>query len=56
MLRMLGRDEVESVLAERGEVEVTCEFCGAVYTLDAIDAAQLFHASVDQPPVPGAAQ
>jgi molecular chaperone Hsp33 len=56
MLRMLGRDEVESVLAERGEVEVTCEFCGAVYTLDAIDAAQLFHAAVDQPPSPGAAQ
>ncbi len=56
MLRMLGRDEVESVLAERGQVEVTCEFCGAVYTLDAVDAAQLFHASVDQPPAPGAAQ
>jgi molecular chaperone Hsp33 len=56
MLRMLGRDEVESVLAERGEVEVTCEFCGAVYTLDAVDAAQLFHAAVDQPPTPGEPQ
>jgi molecular chaperone Hsp33 len=50
MLRMLGREEVESVLAERGEVDVTCEFCGAGYAFDLVDAAQLFHAGVDQPP------
>ncbi len=50
MLRMLGRDEVESVLAERGEVDVTCEFCGAGYAFDLVDAAQLFRAGVDQPP------
>jgi molecular chaperone Hsp33 len=56
MLRMLGREEVESVLAERGEVDVTCEFCGAGYAFDLVDAAQLFHAGVDQPPGPSQAQ
>lgn len=56
MLRMLGRDEVESVLAERGEVDVTCEFCGAAYAFDLVDAAQLFLAGVDQPPPPSKRQ
>jgi molecular chaperone Hsp33 len=31
MLRMMGRAEIEAVLAERGEVEVSCEFCGERY-------------------------
>ncbi len=56
MLRMLGREEVESVLAERGQVDVTCEFCGAGYAFDLVDAAQLFHAGVDQPPGPAQPQ
>ena len=56
MLRMLGREEVESVLAERGEVDVTCEFCGAGYAFDLVDAAQLFHAGVDQPPASSSPQ
>ena len=42
MLRMLGRDEVESLLAERGEVKVDCEFCNQDYAFDAVDAARLF--------------
>ena len=42
MLHMLGREEVESLLAERGEVRVDCEFCNQAYTFDAVDAAQLF--------------
>ncbi len=42
MLRSLGLDEVQSILAERGQVEVGCEFCGAQYRFDAIDAAQIF--------------
>lgn len=42
MLRALGREEVEAALAVRdGEIEVTCEFCAARYTLDAIDAERL---------------
>jgi molecular chaperone Hsp33 len=42
MLRMLGPDEVQSVLAEQGHVEVTCEFCNRVYRLDPVDAASAF--------------
>jgi molecular chaperone Hsp33 len=44
-LRMLGLAEVRSILAERGKVEVDCEFCGQHYELDQIDAEQLFVAS-----------
>lgn len=42
MLTMLGRDEVESVLEEKGEIEVHCEFCNQRYAFDPVDAAQLF--------------
>ena len=43
LLRSLGRDEVDAVLADEGVVEVTCEFCNRVYRVDAVDAAALFH-------------
>jgi molecular chaperone Hsp33 len=42
MLRGLGVAEVDSILAERGDVNVGCEFCGAQYDFDPVDAAQLF--------------
>lgn len=42
MLVSLGSEEVESVLAEQGQVEVTCEFCGQRQTFDPVDAAELF--------------
>jgi molecular chaperone Hsp33 len=42
MLKLLGQDEVESILAEQGKVEVRCEFCDSLYVFDAVDAAQLF--------------
>jgi len=42
MLRMLGRDEVESVLDEQGVVEVRCEFCNEAWRFDAVDCAALF--------------
>ena len=46
MLKMLGREEVESVLEERQTVEVHCEFCNRKYEFDSVDAAQLFSESV----------
>jgi molecular chaperone Hsp33 len=55
MLRGLGRAEVDSIIAERGEVEVGCEFCGTQYRFDAIDAATLFVPPADRPPGRGAA-
>ena len=46
MLQGLGETETRSVLAERGEVEVRCDFCNRAYVFDAIDVAQLFNAHV----------
>jgi molecular chaperone Hsp33 len=53
MLRGLGQREVDSIVAERGAVEVGCEFCGHQYRFDAIDAARLFIPQADQPPGQG---
>jgi len=45
----MSRRDVEAALAERGEIEVRCEFCNRQYRFDPVDAAQLF---VAVPPVP----
>jgi AcrR family transcriptional regulator len=50
MLRSLGQAEVQSIIAEQTRVEVGCEFCGIKYRFDAVDAAQLFAGTFDQPP------
>ena len=42
MLRMLGEPEIESILAEQGQVEVNCDFCNSSYAFDAVDCAALF--------------
>jgi molecular chaperone Hsp33 len=42
MLRMLGVDEVNSILNERDNIEVNCDFCNKQYLFDAVDAAALF--------------
>ena len=34
------------MLAERGEVEVRCDFCNRAYVFDAVDVGQLFNAAV----------
>ena len=44
MLLGLGEAETRSVLAERGEVEVRCDFCNRAYAFDAVDVAQMFNA------------
>lgn len=41
MLRGLGAQEVRAVLAERGLVEVHCDFCNRAYHFDAVDIEQL---------------
>ena len=56
MLRGLGTEEIESIIAERGLVGVTCEFCGATYNFDPVDAAQIFTAVEQQPPPTGTVQ
>lgn len=49
MLRMLGLDEVRSIIAERGEIEVRCEFCNRRYAFDAVDSEELFASSAALP-------
>jgi len=48
MLLGLGRAEVEDVLAEQGRVEVTCEFCGQVYTFGPEQCRELFSAPAER--------
>ncbi len=50
MLRSLGQEEVASILADQGQVEVGCDFCGAHYRFDPVDAAQVFLQPASQPP------
>ncbi|MFM8665840.1 MAG: Hsp33 family molecular chaperone HslO [Betaproteobacteria bacterium] len=50
MLTGLGHEENLSILQERGQVDIGCEFCGARYSFDAVDVAQLFRSDSDQPP------
>jgi len=42
MLKMLGQEEVESALADLGELGINCDFCGKHYAFDKVDCAQLF--------------
>jgi molecular chaperone Hsp33 len=51
MIRALGRQEADSILSERGEIDVGCDFCGRQYRFDAVDATRIFAAPGDQPPV-----
>lgn len=46
MLRLLGAEEAHAILAEQGEVEVSCEFCNQRYRFDALDVKQLFATDV----------
>ena len=42
MLRLLGAEEVNSILAEQGNIDVNCNFCNKHYAFDTVDAAALF--------------
>ncbi|TFW30039.1 Hsp33 family molecular chaperone HslO [Massilia arenosa] len=42
MLKMLGREEVESALEDLGTLSINCDFCGKHYGFDAVDCAQVF--------------
>lgn len=53
MLRTLGREEVEDILAEQGHVHIACNFCGQPYDFDAVDCAALFTGDSDALQAPG---
>lgn len=44
MLRALGEAESRALLAERGAVDVNCDFCNRAYAFDAVDVEELFKA------------
>jgi molecular chaperone Hsp33 len=50
MILGLGAPEAQSIVAERGEIEVGCDFCGAQYRFDPIDVAQIFRLAGAAPP------
>ncbi len=50
MLRSLGQEEVESIVAEQGQVEIHCEFCAQKYIFDPIDTSELFTDGSQTPP------
>ncbi len=53
MLRGLGADDVNALIAERGEAEVGCDFCGAYYRFDPVDVGELFTPGRQMPPASG---
>ena len=50
MLRSLGREEVDSIVAEQGQCSVTCDFCSTTHVFDAVDAATLFSPAAQAAP------
>ena len=56
MIVGLGAPEAESIIAEQGQIEVACEFCGVQYRFDPIDAAQLFRPASERAPGSSTAQ
>lgn len=42
MLKMLGKEEVETILSEQEKIEVNCDYCNKQYAFDQVDAAALF--------------
>ncbi len=51
LLRLLGKAEVRAVLAERGSVEVTCDFCHLGYAFDPAQAEEALRAAADDQPL-----
>ncbi|MDR3370312.1 Hsp33 family molecular chaperone HslO [Rhodoferax sp.] len=50
MLLNLGAEEAHSILQERPDIEVGCDFCGQQYRFDAVDVAQVFRQPDQLPP------
>ena len=50
MLKVLGREEIDSALEELGQLAINCDFCGKHYAFDKVDCTQLFaaHTPLDE--------
>lgn len=42
VLKILGEEDLKQLLAEKGNVEINCDFCNKHYAFDAIDITMLF--------------
>ena len=56
MIQNLGIEEAQSILSEREDIDVSCDFCGANYKFDAVDTAYLFNSQNPTPPTPNVLQ
>ncbi|PIE20714.1 MAG: Hsp33 family molecular chaperone HslO [Neptuniibacter caesariensis] len=43
-LKLVGKDELMDIIAERGQIDVNCQFCNAHYPFDKTDIEALFSA------------
>lgn len=50
MLLALGKADVEDILAEKGRVEVDCDFCNKRYQFDPVDIGALFSEEIKSTP------
>ena len=50
VLKMLGEEEARAALAEQGQIEVICEYCGHRRHFDAVDVERLFADNVVRGP------
>jgi len=50
MLKSLGREEIDGIVVEQGQVEIGCDFCGKKYHFDPVDVGELFTPSKNQAP------
>lgn len=42
VIKMLGQEEINSILEEKGQIEITCDFCNKHYYFDSIDVNMIF--------------
>jgi molecular chaperone Hsp33 len=50
MLRALGAEELDPIVAEQGAVTVTCEFCHRPWRFDAVEVSGLVDEAERRPP------
>lgn len=50
MLKGLGREEIDGIVVEQGQVEIACDFCGVKYHFDPVDVGELFTPNERQAP------
>jgi molecular chaperone Hsp33 len=50
VINSMGADDARALLAEEGQIEVTCQFCSTVHRYDPVDVEAIFAAPADRHP------